>query len=155
MYNGWTVVANTSNSRIDVTAMSTSSSKKCESIQVVQDQTGRYAVFKIIQSAPTAKNITINLIPSENSIEYTSNYYGKTWYVNWKIYYRNDSSKTAVGSGTIGYENKTEGQQATYSSTMHLSILGRPITRYYVDYSFSKCFLCQSPQLLLRQPSIF
>ena len=70
MYNGWTVVANTSNSRIDVTAMSTSSSKKCESIQVVQDQTGRYAVFKIIQSAPTAKNITINLIPSENSIEY-------------------------------------------------------------------------------------
>lgn len=153
-YNGWTVVANTSNSRIDVTAMSTSSSKKCESIQVVQDQTGRYAVFKIIQSSPTAKNITINLIPSENSIEYTSNYYGKTWYVNWKIYYRNDSSKTAVASGTIGYENKTEGQQATYSSTMHVPNLSMPITEYYVDFTTTKCSIYKANHQLVTPPSI-
>ena len=154
VYNGWTVVANTSNSRIDVTAMSTSSSKKCESIQVVQDQTGRYAVFKIIQSAPTAKNITINLIPSENSIEYTSSYYGKTWYVNWKIYYRNDSSKTAVASGTIGYENKTEGQQATYSSTMHVPNLSMPITEYYVDFTTTKCSIYKANHQLVTPPSI-
>ena len=153
-YNGWTVVANTSNSRIDVTAGSTSSSKECGSIQVVQNQTGRYAVFKIIQSAPTAKDITINLIPSEDGSVYTSNYYGRTWYVNWKLYYRYDSSKTAIASGTIGYENKSEGQQATYSSAMHIPNLSMPLVEYYVDFTTTMCSIYTPNHQPVTPPSI-